>query len=243
MNNFPATLLLILLLVTSSAWSSPKITITNKDGKSLEGELLAVNDESIRFKVSGNDKEYTLPFSKLSEETVAEAKKLADELPTIYPELDLSVVIGKKQKRIGSSYYMKTMEVSTTVKIRNMDNNTPCPPAKGHILYFGQNQAKPDIFSVLMTRKFEFEIKKGDTTEIPLQEFRTEFDSDNKGYNNVGGYKYQSYLLMIMDEDGNIIDHKTNSNKVSKNIEADSEAFHKYLKLSPKTTMNKDLDP
>lgn len=233
----------LIVLLAPSLWSGPKMTITDKEGRSLEAELLAVRDDSIRFKSLANSKEYTLPFSKLSAETIKAAKNRADEIPILYPELDISVVIGKKQKRLGNSSYMKSMDVKTTVKVKNTDNNAPCPPTKGHVLFFGQNQATPDVFTVLTTRNFEFSLNGGETKELPLQGFRTEFDSDNKGYNNVGGYKYVSYLLVLTDHKGHIIDHKTTSSKVSKNIENTPDALQRYLRLSADTKLNDDLDP
>ena len=43
-----------------------------------------------------------------------------------------------------------------------------------------------------------------------METFFTAYDSENKGFDNVGGYQYFGYILVLADEGGRIVlDHTT----------------------------------
>ena len=235
--------LLLSFALTPFLSAGPIITIKSKEGKSLTAELLAVKEDSARLKMPSNNKEYTLAFTKLDDSSVELIKSKADALPIVYPPLDVDVVIGKRRKKVDGSYYMVTMDITSSLKIKNTSVSDDCPETKGRLIFFGEDQKTKGRYNVLATRDFKISPEAGKTTELVLAGFPTKYDSDNQGEGNVGGFKYEAYLFMLWDKNNNIVMHKSTSTIVNRAIDADAGVLNSYRKISEGKTLNKEMIP
>lgn len=232
----------LLALLAPALWAGPVIEVRNADGKPLVIELLAVEGENVVFATTGDKaKEHTLAIAKFDTDSQAKIREEGKALPPRLPKLDIEVVVSKRREKEG--YYMVRQEVSAKVKLRNLSARIPFPATKGTITYFGRNRKNPDNYRVMSKRPFNVEAlvpNKG--TETDVLGFKTSFDSDNKGYGNVGGYEYDSYLLILTDAEGNILANKTSDAGVRAAIEKDASKAKQLADLTEGTVVDKNLE-
>lgn len=200
----PAQVLASLFLISATALCGPEMTVTDTQGRALNIELISTDGENVVFRRKGSDRDFTLEMTKFdgaSQSSITnEAKSLPAVLPTLLPE----VVIGKRRQK-GDSYYMVQQEITCTVKLRNSNMKTPFPKHAGKILFFGQNQMQSGVYMLLNVQNFAAELLPGASMETPLKPFTTNYDSDNKGRGNVGGYEYSGFLLLLLDNAGEVV--------------------------------------
>ena len=229
-------------LLSPTLWAGPVIEVRNADGKTLMIELLALDGENVVFTTTGEkSKEHTLGLAKFDTDSQEKIREEAKALPPRLPKLDIEVVVSKRREKDG--YYMINQEVSAKVKLRNLSARIPFPATKGTITYFGRNRKNPDNYRVMSKRSFDVEAlipNKG--TEAEVLGFKTRFDSDNKGYGNVGGYEYDSYLLILADAEGNIIANKTSDAGVRAAIEKDASKTKQLSDLAEGAVVDKNLE-
>lgn len=232
----------LLALLTPVVWAGPTIEVRNSDGKSLMIELLAVEGDNVVFSTTGEkSKEHTLAIAKFDADSQTKIREEGKTLPPRLPKLDIEVVVSKRREKEG--YYMINQEVSAKVKLRNLSARIPFPATKGTITYFGRNRKNPDNYRVMSKRSFDVEAlipNKG--TEANVLGFKTRFDSDNKGYGNLGGFEYDSYLLTLVDPEGNILAHKTSDAGVRAVIEKDASKAKQLADLKEGAVVDKNLE-
>ncbi|MGE9268774.1 MAG: hypothetical protein ACQKBY_11825 [Verrucomicrobiales bacterium] len=231
------------LLALPLSAAGPVLTISNKAGKSLVVELLELKDEGVRVRLVENKAKYDIPFDQLSPESVEALKEKGANLPAVYPELELDVVVKKRRKDLGSSYYMKAMTVGGTVKVENRSQRRDCPPSFARLVFVGQDQRTPEKFTVLAVRDLELAPKAGQVFEQKVEDFETQYDSDNKGQGNIGGYKYFGYLLLVHDGEGRIVEHKTVSGVIAKAVSDNQGVLGSMLKTRPGAMMDDQMLP
>jgi len=108
-----------------------------------------------------------------------------------------------------------TISAKIDYKLKRLD--IEAATCKAHIIYFGEDQAKGN-FSILKKEAFDMSPTKAVATHN-AEPFITTYDSDNKGQGNIGGYKYDGYLLVVLSEDGELILNKTSISKLEKQLE------------------------
>lgn len=241
MKAIPA-LALIGALLSGSALAGPVLEVRNADGKSLEIELLALDGEDVVFSTTGaRPKEHTLAIAKFDSESQDKIREEAKTLPPRLPKMDIEVVVSKRTRKDG--YYMVNQEVSAKVKLKNLSARIPFPATKGAITYFGRNRKNPDNYKVMSKRSFEVAgLIPNKGTEMEVLGFKTRFDSDNKGYGNIGGYEYDSYLLTLADAEGNVLAHKTSDAGVRAVIEKDASKTKQLSQLEEGAIVDKNLE-
>ena len=233
---------LISAFFCSSVWAGPVIEVRNAEGKALMIELLALEGDNVIFATTGGQaKEHTLGILKFDTDSQGKIREEAKALPPRVPKLDIEVVVPKRREKRG--YYMVDQEVSAKVKLRNLSARIPFPATKAAITYFGRDRRNPDKYKVMSKRPFDVEGLAPTTgAEKEVLGFKTSFDSDNKGYGNVGGYEYDSYLLTLTDEAGNILAHKTSDAGVRAVIEKDASKAKQLSELSAGALVDKNLE-
>lgn len=232
----------IFALLSPALFGGPVIEVRNSDGKTLMIELLAVDGDNVVFATTGEKaKEHTLAIAKFDANSQEKIREEGKALPPRLPKLDIEVVVSKRREKEG--YYMVNQEVSAKVKLRNLSARIPFPATKGTITYFGRNRKNPDNYRVMSKRAFEVEAlipNKG--TEAEVLGFKTRFDSDNKGYGNLGGYEYDSYLLVLVDAAENIVANKTSDAGVRAAIEKDASKTKQLADLKEGAVVDKNLE-
>lgn len=249
MLNFKRSRLLMLFLawmvLESAAFCGTPITVTDQKGRSLDIELISVAGDNVTFSRKGDPKEFTLPISNFAEISQNLIRKQAALMPAAVPKIRPDVVIGKRRSK-NDSYYMVRQEISSTVKLINTDTKVPVPPFTGRIVYLGQNQRRPDLLIVLSAQDFEGSIEASKTFVKEMETFVTSYDSDNKGYGNIGGFQYFGYLLVVRDQDEKIILDYTVSGPIRQAIKENQSVlkemfdYRKYQNLDLKLQPAKD---
>ncbi|MBC8128328.1 MAG: hypothetical protein H8M99_14400 [Gloeobacteraceae cyanobacterium ES-bin-144] len=190
--------------------SAAPLTVTDKQGRSIDIELVAVSGESVTFRRQGDAKTFTLAISSFADDSQKLIRAKAADIPAALPKIEANVVIGKRRKK-EDSWYMETQEVTSTVKLTNADPTNASPALTGKIIFLGQEQRTPDLLCVLSTQSFDATVEATKTFSFETKPFFTTYDSDNKGQGNVGGYQYYAYVLIVKDAAGKIILDETSN--------------------------------
>lgn len=221
--------------------AGPVVEVRNADGKALKIELIALEGGSVVFNTTGKEiKEHTLPIAKFDAASQEKLREEAKDLPPRLPKIDIEVVISNKRDKDG--YYMINQSVASKVKIRNLTTRIDYPASKGHVIYFGQDRRNDGFFKVMANEHFEFSVPANKIFETDVLGFKTSYDSDNKGYGNVGGYQYESYVLVLTDVEGNVIGTKTTDGSLRSAIEKDLSKAKRLIDMKPNEILNKDLE-
>ncbi len=221
--------------------AGPIVEVRNTEGKALKIELIAVEGDNVVFATVGKDiKEHTLPIAKFDASSQEKLREEAKGIPARLPKIDIEVVISNKRDKQG--YYMINQTISSKVKIRNLSTRIDYPASKGYMVYFGQNRRNDGLFKLMANKNFEFNILANKTFETDVLGFKTSYDSDNKGYGNIGGYQYECYVLVLTDAEGNVIGTKTTDGSLRSAIEKDLSKAKRLIDLKEDETLNKDLE-
>ena len=213
------------------------ITIESIKGKAMTVELVAVQERNITIKRTKDNREFTIATDSLSPQSQRLIAKEATALKERYPPLDADVSVSKRRKADNDSYYMKKMVITSKITLTNKNHKIPCPPCKINMIFIGQDQRNPDIFSLLSNQQFKVTpTPKG--TQTQTSPFETSYDSDNKGEGNIGGYKYVGYLLIVSDKNNKVIYTKTLYSKIKKALDLDISITNKLKLYAPGTKLN-----
>ena len=208
LSRLPAALLASAALA-ATAIGGTAVTVTDQKGRAIEIELISLSGDSVTFRRQGQPKEFTLPVSQFDQASRELIRKQAGQLPAVTPKIQPEVIIGKRRHK-DNSWYMVKQEISCTLKLTNLSGGLGVPPVSGKLVFIGQNQRAPELLCVLSTQSVGTSIKPGQTISQEMETFFTAYDSENKGFDNVGGYQYFGYILVLADEGGRIVlDHTT----------------------------------
>lgn len=188
----------------AAAFGGP-LTVADQKGRTIDIEIVRVTDNSVTFRRAGGPTEFTLPLANFNQASQDLIRKQASALPAAPPKLQADVVLGKRRRDKGDSYYMVKQEITSTVKLSNLSPSVPVAGVHATLVYIGQNTRTPDLYSVLNSQEFEASIEPGTTHVKEMEAFSTTYDSDNKGTNNIGGYQYFDYVLVVTDAGGNVV--------------------------------------
>ncbi len=227
------------IVLTCAAWAllhtcilaGPVVQITNKKGEALVAELISVGENSAKLKKSAGSNSFKVSFDLLSEESVKLLREKAEELPVVFPRFEVDVIVTKRRKSMSNSWYMKSMTVGAKVKVSNGSMRTDFPVTKARIVLLGQDQRIKTIYSVLSVKDFEISPKAGQEQEVEIPEFVTTYDSDNKGQGNVGGFKYEGYMLIFRDSKDRIAYSKSLDATISRAAEDNPKVLEAFLTM------------
>ncbi len=158
---------------------------------------------------------------------------LATSVQAAFPlQLDIDVRTKRDTRSVGagSGGEAKVQQISLTVKIRKSVGQAYTKPLTAELYVIGQ-QIQTGYYGIIGVVKKQFTLsKENDNT----------FEFSSPGYMvgkttgniNVGG-KYETYLVVVSDEDGNIIETRSGRNISEKGIEF-------IRKLGPKTLFDRD---
>lgn len=231
-----------LWLLSAIARGAP-LAVTDLKGRSIEIDIVSLAGENVTFRRPGSPKEFTLAVTQFDESSQEQIRKQAAALPAPPPKLSVDVVIGKRRTDKADSYYMKTQEVTCVVKLTNLSNTNVVPSLKGKIVFIGQNTRTPANFTVLSNQNFEASMETGETVTRSTENFRTSYDSDNKGVGNVGGYQYYGYILALTDEAGTIVFNQTTTGSFRKALESKESLLKQVIDYRKGMNLTDKLEP
>jgi len=248
---FPLVLLTSGVLA-SSALCGDLLTVADQKGRSLIIQLVALADETVTFTRQGDAKEYKLPISQFDQGSQERIRTQAGEMaasggakaPAAAPyKIQPGVVIGKRRRDKGDSYYVEIQDITCTVKLTNLNSTARAEGLKGSIVFIGRNTRKPDVYNVLSTQNFEAVVDGSGTFSKDMEPFKTSYDSDNKGAGNLGGYQYYGYVLALHDSTGKLILTETTTGSFRMALAAKPELLDAVLKYSKEATVSDKLEP
>lgn len=233
----------VLLALTSAAVAQP-LLVESSDGRTISIEVTSIDGDKVTFTKQGDARSYTLPldrFSATSQNAIKEAAKAPAAVATgNYPKLDIDLVIGKRGTK--ENWYMKSQTVTSKVKLANTSSTIACPKSKAYIFFVGQDREHASRLMVLAAESFEFQMPRGGNYEFECGAFTTRYDSDNKGDGNIGGYQYKHYVLVLLDDAGNVVGCKSSSNDYQKLVEQDHTLAKKVTKFKKDTFITERLE-
>ena len=209
----------LLLMPNTFAIQAP-VTIKDTAGRSLEVTLVSVTASTLKCKKSGSSRLLEIPLDKLDEASVVLIKstlEAAQSYAAQNPPLDVDVSINKRRKSSNGSWYMKQMEITAKVTLKNKNLNLDANTCNGRMLMVGQDQRNPDLYEVLQNEEFKINPSHKGQDHL-TKTVRISYDSDNKGSGNIGGSKYYGHILIITSEDGRLLTSKTTLNKIKDRI-------------------------
>jgi len=220
-----------------------KRPVADVKGRALAIDLLKVQGDKVTFTRSGQSKKYTLPMKNFTEESREAITKAVKDLPKPLPALKVeNAIIGKRTRDRGRSYYMETQEIYGKVRIKNTSRDENYDPCDVTVILFGQDQRRTDLYKVLSNQKFKSEPEAERTSEHELESAFTEFDSDNKGHGNIGGFAYCGYIIVIKDEEGRTIDHKVQGSGPRRALQNNISIIDELDVFKENTLLDKTFD-
>jgi hypothetical protein len=151
--------------------------------------------------------------------------------------------VEKRRRKKDDSWYMVEQTISGKVNLKNPAMNTAGPTGRARVLYIGEEQRSGGKYSVLSTEEYDFQVAGGATHTHEVSPYVTSYDSDNKGYGNVGGLQYEGYLVLLMDEKGNVIQFQTTCAKLNQLLNEKPEYKAKFKKLAAKAELDDKFVP
>lgn len=232
----------ISFLALSPLLAGPTFEVRNTKGDAIHIELLEFNDDVVTFETTGGKagKEHNLKIDRFDADSQTKIREEAQNLKPRPFKLDTTVSVSKKRDKLG--YFMVQQKVSTKVSIRNLSMRD-FPETKAYMTYFGRDRSNPDEYKVMARKTFDCKIASRGLFEAEVDGFKTKYDSDKKGAGNIGGYQYDGYLLVLMDDDGNILHAKTSDPGLRSMIETEPAKAGRLSKVATNKILNKELEP
>jgi hypothetical protein len=238
----PLVLSLVWMALVSAASSAIPISVTDQKGRTIEIQLISLAGDTVTFSRKGDSKEFNLPITHFADTSQDLIRKQAALLPAVLPKIEPDVVVGKRRRK-DDSFYMVRQEITSTVKLTNLDKNNAVPPVDVTLIFLGQNRRTPEILTILSKQSFEASIEPGKTFSKEMRSFITAYDSDNKGFGNIGGFQYYGYVLAILGPDGKISSYTTSSSTVRKQIEEKRHLLEELLEYKQGKMLTDKLEP
>lgn len=232
-----------MVCVAGVVLAGPFVEIEDLKGRTLRAELISVDEKGAKLRKDVGKPAFPVGFELLTEDSIALLKETAEAMPVVYPRFEADVVVSKRRKTAGGSWYMKKMTIGGKVIISNKSMRRDFPFTKGRLVFIGQDQRLESVYKVLSVNDFEFAPAAGREEEILLKEFVTRYDGDNKGRGNIGGFKYDGYLLVLYDEEKRVVFSKTLSGSISKAIEADPRLPERFIDMETSTRLSDKMVP
>jgi hypothetical protein len=205
------------IFLSGLAEAGPKITVRDVKGRPLEIELLAADAKMVSFLRVDTAKQFSLAMETFDADSQAEILKAAAAMPAVFPKIEADVIVGKRRDK-GTSYYWVEQTINCTVKLRNPSPMIAIPKVTAKILFIGRSQRHGEDYTVLKIDEFPVELKPGGNSSNVLEPFMTAYDSDNKGYGNIGGYQYSGYLMLFLDDQKTPVYNQTTDAGIRKAI-------------------------
>lgn len=234
---------LLMWLLVSRLFGGPVLEIVNKEGQSLEGEILNISDEVVKVRRTSDQKIFDLKLASLSEGTIGILERKKEEIGPTHPEYEFDVSVLKRRKRDTRTYYEFDMELGGKVTIKNKDRVLDCPGCKMRMIFVGQKQGDSRVHEILNVQNFEMAPKAAQTQEFELKSFFVKYDNYKGSYGFLGGYELAGYVLLVTDKKGGLIYTKTLNKKFEKSLQTEPNLAANLMKVKKGKELNEKLLP
>jgi hypothetical protein len=232
-----------LLIFSSLCGFAEPISVKDKQGRSMDIEVISVTSDRVKFNRASDGKTFEVPLSSFDADSATRIQAKKSALGEAHPTYEINVVVDKRRKKKDGSWYMVEQTIAGKVDLKNPVMNGTAPAGKARMLYFGEEQRTGGKYSVLSTENYDFQIAGGATHTHEVAPYVTTYDSDNKGYGNIGGLQYEGYLLLLMDEKGNVIQFQTTCSRLNQLLNEKPEYKAKFKTLAAKTQLDDKFVP
>jgi hypothetical protein len=232
-----------LLIFSSLCGFAEPLSVKDKQGRSMEIEVLSISNDRVKFNRVSDGKTFEVPLSSFDADSTTRIQAKKSALGETHPTYEMNVVVDKRRKKKDGSWYLIEQTIAAKVDLKNPVVNETAPAGKARVLYFGEEQRTGGKYSILSTEEYDFQIKGGATHSHEVAPYVTTYDSDNKGYGNIGGLQYEGYLVLLMDEKGNVIQFQTTCARLNQLLTEKPEYKAKFKTLTAKTQLDDKFVP
>ncbi|MBL9154365.1 MAG: hypothetical protein JNK37_17880 [Verrucomicrobiales bacterium] len=229
--------------IALDAWA---IEVRSTGGQAMEVEVLGYTQSSgnVRIKRTSDGQIFNTKINVFDD---ASQKAIIAAAPAMMPELRVDVSVGKRRAREGDSTYMKSQDITVSLKITNGSRDIDLAKSKFTVILLGRSTLRfrdreQDFDNVLAKESFDQAVPAGKFIEYECKPVTTSFDSDFDS-SNIGGWEYDGYVLIIQDAAGKIIDAKSNIGPVETETLKKPAALEEALKLVPGMVVERNLKP
>lgn len=220
--------LLFLCLALGSCFGKV-LSVSNKAGVSITIDLIAVNEDSLDYRMIKDGQPgspATLKMSVLDAESQAKVKAVAATLEAPLPRYEMELVVNNRRKD-GPDYSDQIIQnVGGVIRLENSKTSSYGGAVKVNIVYFGSHRRYSDRYEVLHLADFDTTIPVGATVELDVETIQVTWDSDNKGRGNLGGSEYCGLICIATMPDGRIILHETAGGVPKMAVKNDPQILH-----------------
>jgi hypothetical protein len=211
------SLLFLLLLVPCVGAQDGPVTLTSKDGKSLQVYLKMSTGTKVTFENLSNKRAYTLDLDKLDEASQERVKKWKEAGGGASVGYEIKFVSGKRNGRSPYEYSDgRRLKLKPEVTITNTDRGARTKAATLTVLIMGRPVLDRSSYTVLGREDHPLAVMAPlEKRVFKLRSITTEYD--NKGYSKYGS-SYLGYAVLIHNDDSQVIVSKSSPTSFAKNF-------------------------
>ncbi len=233
--------LTVIFLLLSGPLLGGAITLTDTAGNEVECELVEVTPEEVKLR--RGRQVITVKMEQLAPESqeLARNEAMRKGIFQAFPEFVAEVIIGRKRRAMTGSTYMKTMDITSSLKLSPRSRMDTLPAARAHLVIVTFDTAAKYVGreEVLMAYKvFEKEIppsEDGASRKFDFPSFHLAYDAD-RDYTNIGGQRYRYYIFGLVDpETGMLVDFQTTYPRLKQHLERYPEERMNFLTMAEGT--------
>lgn len=154
-----------------------------------------------------------------------------------YPALRIQVKVGKRNKPVAGSSYMKTMTMTPEIVIESAATQPMSAATATFLLVTMETEAKyrrGDEELIIATSETLGipAVSKGARRNFEFKPLVSRYDSD-RDYTNIGGQIYKYYIMAVFADDQQFLHFETNCPELAKHLQAHPELRTKFLGMKP----------
>ncbi len=227
MNLRRSLLLVFTACLFSNEQASAEVRIfTDTTGRTIQGELVAVNGDFVTIKRTADQQNFTVKATNFSEADIAFFTKNGLK-PTAAPtanaagtpatsaplRLDVKIYSGKSEKNTRSTYE-KVQKITYKIDIKNTETKRDMPKAHGIIVVLARVLSRDDESQVIGREEFDVELPALKSFTYDMQKpITTVHDGDRWGLRASG------YVFVLKDTAGKVLNVSGSSENLAKNQE------------------------
>lgn len=159
------------------------------------------------------------------------------ELAKKYPALRIQAKVGKRNKPVPGSSYMKTMILTPEIVIESAATQPVAAASATFLLVTMETEAKytrgDEQLTVATNQSLEIPaLPKGQRRNIEFAALESRYDSDRDS-TNIGGQVYKYYIMAVFSDDRQFLHFETNCPALAKHLQAKPDQRLKFLGMKP----------
>ncbi|MBK8093496.1 MAG: hypothetical protein IPK32_16335 [Verrucomicrobiaceae bacterium] len=162
------------------------------------------------------------------------------EIAKKYPSLRLQIKVGKRNKPVQGSSFMKIMTMTPEVVVESASTQPIAAMSATFLLITMETESKyrrgDELLTVATNESLEIPaVPKGVRRNFEFAPLESRYDSDRDA-TNVGGQVYKYYIAAVFADDKKLLHFETNCPELDKHLKAHPELREKFLAMKPEQT-------